>query len=137
MTSTPVTFADCKNDFDARGSSFLLHNHVCGFLKHVKNIHIATINPGEIRGNHFHTHMREIIFVMSGSAWTLHWDTGENTELHEQRFSGTESVVLKILPGASHAITNTGSVSLLLVSLSDRAYNRSEPDVSRRQVTPN
>ena len=39
-----------------------------GFLdkERIKNIHLGTITPGQIRGNHFHEKQKEWLFVLVG-----------------------------------------------------------------------
>jgi hypothetical protein len=39
-----------------------------------------------VRGNHFHIVRNEILLVMSADRWSLHWDSGEGTQVTAQMF---------------------------------------------------
>lgn len=73
--------------------------------------------------------------VIADDKWSLHWDSGEGTPRQVQNFAGPGSVVIRIQPGASHAIRNDGSLPLRFVGLSDSPYDPSNPDAFPRKVT--
>jgi predicted RNase H-like nuclease len=89
---------------DARGSSFSLD----------EGYHLATIRPGHVRGNHFHREERELLVVLYTDAWTLAFDSGENTPIETRTYTGSGAVAIEIEPMSAHAIRNDGSVDLHL-----------------------
>ena len=99
---------------DARGSSFGVE-----LPFPAAECHVATIRPGAIRGNHFHTRRREVLVVMYSDRWTLLWDEGEGTPVQSQAYEGTGAVVLEADPLTAHAVRNDGARDLHILSLGD------------------
>lgn len=100
---------------DARGSSFGVELP----FGNVAECHVATVRPGAIRGNHFHTRRREVLVVLYADRWTLLWDEGEGTLVQSRGFEGSGAVVLEADPHCAHAVRNDGARDLHLVSLGD------------------
>ena len=121
---------------DARGNSFGIRIDHLSFLRGVKDIHVMTLLPGHIRGDHYHVRRREAIVVVYRNEWSLFWDMGENTEVQCQSFSDSGAVLIGVEPGASHAIRNDGADQLQIIALSDEAFDPSDPDTFPRQVAP-
>lgn len=142
MTETPrsagplVTFHEIADTGDHRGASYSSDGEVAAFLGAARDLHVATILPGKARGNHFHAVKREIIVVIATLAWDLHWDEGADTEPRSRRFEGGGAVLVRVMPGASHAIFNRGEAPLTIIGLSDRDYDPAAPDAVTRIVTP-
>jgi hypothetical protein len=125
-----------ENTGDARGSSFQTGAGWLGFLGGVDDAHIATILPGQIRGNHYHVRRREVIAVLYTDAWQLAWDNGADTEVNLIRFAGSGAAILEVDPLASHAIENTGAALLWIVGLSNGAWDENAPDAYPRRLLP-
>jgi len=119
---------------DTRGGSFILPDEWLTILPAVQDIHITTLRPGHVRGNHYHAHRRELIIVVHADRWSLHWDSGANTRVVSQGFEGSGAVSIAVLPNMSHAIRNDGSLDLQLMALSDVAYTSTNPDTHSRAV---
>ncbi|HEX6096610.1 MAG TPA: hypothetical protein VF432_09820 [Thermoanaerobaculia bacterium] len=107
--------ADLSPRTDARGSSFGVELP----FGDVRECHVATVRPGAIRGNHFHTVRREVLVVMYSDRWTLLWDEGEGSPVRSRAFEGSGAVVLEAGPHCAHAVRNDGARDLHLVSLGD------------------
>lgn len=117
---------------DVRGWSYSVTEHELGLIDRTKDVHIAAIRPGCIRGNHYHMKRGELITVIHRDTWSLHWDTGENTPAHHRTFNGSGALAFAPPRGWSHAVRNDGSVDLIIVASNDVSYNRHEQDeVSR------
>jgi hypothetical protein len=125
-----------ENAGDVRGSSFQTGAGWLGFLGSVEDAHIATILPGQIRGNHYHVRRREVIAVLYADAWQLAWDNGADTEVNLIQFAGSGAVILEADPLASHAIENTGAALLWIVGLSNGAWDEHAPDAYPRRLLP-
>ena len=119
---------------DHRGSSFPLNEAITTFLIQARGCHCATILPTMIRGNHYHQRQKEILFIAKGCVWTLHWDEGQGTRVQRRDFTGSEAIVVRIRPGASHAIENRGTSPLFMVGLADQGYDPVNPDACQREV---
>lgn len=100
---------------DMRGDSFAIELP----FANVGDCHVATIRPGAIRGNHFHTERREVLVVMYAGRWTLLWDEGEGTAVQSRAYEGSGAVVLEADPLCAHAVRNDGAFDLHIVSLGD------------------
>lgn len=124
-----------KDSGDDRGSSFPAPEECFegGFT--IRDAHLSTLLPGHVRGNHFHIARNETLLVMSADRWSLHWDSGEGTQVVARMFDGPGSVVIKVPPYASHAIKNDGNEPLHIIGLTDGPYDPTSPDAYPRRVT--
>ena len=120
---------------DQRGASFS-DQRWKAFLQQVKDVHIATIRPGAVRGNHYHRKRREVLFVTHADSWSFHWEAEAEGQLLQRRFSGQGCVMIMIEPKISHAVYNDGRVDLFLVGVSNVDFDPSNPDAYRREVIP-
>ena len=116
---------------DARGSSFGVELPFAD----VAECHVATVRPGAIRGNHFHTTRREVLVVMYADRWTLLWDEGEGTPVQSRAFEGAGAVVLEADPHCAHAVRNDGARDLHLVSLGDTRETGTFPRLLAEPLT--
>jgi predicted RNase H-like nuclease len=114
---------------DARGSAFGVELPFAS----IEECHVATIRPGAIRGNHFHTQRREVLVVMYSDRWTLLWDEGEGTPVESRTYEGSGAVVLEAEPLCAHAVRNDGARDLHIVSLGD---TREADTLPRRLAEP-
>ena len=131
-----IEFIEKPGGDDPRGLSFPLNEDIAHFLGETNGCHIATILPSQIRGNHYHQNQKELLAVLPGVPWALYWDNGEGTPIQSQVFNGENAVLVRINPGASHALVNMGAAALTMVGLSDRPYDPGAPDAFFRKVTP-
>jgi dTDP-4-dehydrorhamnose 3,5-epimerase-like enzyme len=118
-----VQISELDNDGDARGFSFALPSEALDFLGRVCDLHLASTDPGAVRGNHYHVRKREAIVFLPGAAWSLHWDEGLGTAVQRRSFDGSCVVLVLISPGCSHAVRNDGTGTLWLVACSSEAYD--------------
>lgn len=108
---------------DARGSSFAVPLPFASSAE----CHVATLRPGHVRGNHFHTSGSELLVVIHRDRWSLYWDEGDGTEKQSRVFTGAGAVEIAIDAPCAHAVRNDGAAELQIVSLSDV-----QPDTQRR-----
>jgi dTDP-4-dehydrorhamnose 3,5-epimerase-like enzyme len=129
----PIT--QLANRADKRGSSFSLSAEQLATIGSVQDVHIAEVNPGSIRGNHFHVARGELIAVVYNDSWSVHWDIGEGQPTHVADFVGAGAVIIAPPFGWSHAIRNDGRVSLWLFIASNQKYHSGSADAATRVVT--
>ncbi len=120
---------------DERGASFSIPHEIFRHLETVRDVHIAVVRPGHIRGNHYHARHAEIITVAYQDDWSLHWDTGTGTTIHNRRFTGRGAVSIVIPLHWSHAVKNDGGMDLWLFNASDLAFDPGNRDAITRVVT--
>jgi oxalate decarboxylase/phosphoglucose isomerase-like protein (cupin superfamily) len=128
-----IEISELGNRGDVRGFSFTVPAEALAFLQRVADTHLASTAPGAIRGNHYHLLRREIIVLLPGTAWSLHWDEGEGAPAQHRSFDGGGAVLVLVSPGASHAVRNDGETPLWLVACSSEPYDPSET-VARKVV---
>jgi dTDP-4-dehydrorhamnose 3,5-epimerase-like enzyme len=119
---------------DQRGSSFSLPDAWNRFLSSLADMHVTTIRPTHIRGNHYHARHREILVVLYEDNWTFYWDSGAGSEVNQRIFQGKGAAMIEILPSASHAVVNTGKHNLTVAGMSDAKYDADHPDSYPRPV---
>ena len=128
-----VRVSDVPDSGDRRGSSFTLPAEALEFVGEVRDVHIASMVPGAVRGNHYHTRRREAIVVLNESPWSLYWDEGEGTALEKLSFEEAGATLILVLPGASHALKNDGNREMSIVAFSSETYDPAET-VARKLV---
>ncbi len=128
-----IQITELNNRGDARGSSFTAPAEALAFVGRMADVHLASTQPGAVRGNHYHLRRREAIVVLPGSQWSLHWDEDEGSPPQHREFDGTAAVLVLVAPGASHAVRNDGADTLWLMAISSEPYDPAE-SVTRRVV---
>jgi mannose-6-phosphate isomerase-like protein (cupin superfamily) len=128
-----MQITELDNTGDARGLSFTLPSQALSFLGWVSDLHLASTQPGAVRGNHYHLRRREAIVLLPGPPWSLHWDEGLNTPAQHRSFDGSSAVLVLVSPDSSHAVRNDGESPLWLIASSSEPYDPAE-SVARKVV---
>jgi oxalate decarboxylase/phosphoglucose isomerase-like protein (cupin superfamily) len=76
-------------------------------------MHLASLAPGAIRGDHVHPDAAEYVLVWGGKA-EVAWE--EDGGIVRQAVSDDELVVFEVPPGVAHAVTNTGETTVYLAA---------------------
>jgi dTDP-4-dehydrorhamnose 3,5-epimerase-like enzyme len=92
-----------------------------------RNVHLVVTGPGQIRGNHFHRSGTEIVTVLGPALVRLR----EEGQLRDVTIPEGQAYRFVLPPGVSHAVQNTGSKPMVLVSFNSSAYDPASPDVER------
>ncbi|MFE9000576.1 hypothetical protein ACFYOY_00265 [Streptomyces sp. NPDC007875] len=134
MNDQSVVAVELTDSGDARGSSFRVPAELFAGEFPVADMHIATIESGAVRGNHFHAARRELLVIMAEDRWSLHWDEGFGTPIQQRTFDGIRVVLVTVPTGMSHAIRNDGKVPLKMLGLTDGPFGAENPDAYPRVV---
>lgn len=119
---------------DQRGLAFAVPEKAHAALGGVGDVHLMTVRPGAVRGNHFHERKCEVLVVLHQDEWELHWsDPGGAPQ--RQTFRGAGGVSLTVQPGVAHAIRNTGAADLVVAGLSPLPFDADNPDSVAVQLT--
>jgi len=132
-SSMKIQITELNNGGDARGLSFTLPPDALAVLGRVADLHLASTGPRAVRGNHYHVSKREIILVLPGASWSLHWDEGDSLPAQHRHFSGGSAVLVQVSPGCSHAVRNEDTEVLWLLTCSSETYDPSKV-VARKVV---
>jgi dTDP-4-dehydrorhamnose 3,5-epimerase-like enzyme len=98
----------------------------------LKNIHVVSMEPGTIRGNHVHSKQLEYAMVFGGRCLVaVENEAGER----EQMIIGPDDLCLfEIQPHIKHAFKNIGEETMFLIAFTDTPYDHRKPDVEPAQV---
>jgi mannose-6-phosphate isomerase-like protein (cupin superfamily) len=93
----------------------------------IRGVHVVSIYPGQVRGNHYHEHANETLFIFSGKG-IFYWE--EEGALRQHQVEGGLHVIT-VPPGVRHAFRNTGTEPVYLLAVRDGAFDSANPDVVR------
>lgn len=96
-------------------------------LEKIEQVHFSVSKPGVARGNHFHKKRLEWMFVSSGIA-KLNLEDRQTKEKKELSLSGDHPVLVKIYPGITHTILNTGETPMHLFILTSEKHSTPDTD---------
>jgi UDP-2-acetamido-2,6-beta-L-arabino-hexul-4-ose reductase len=92
----------------------------------IKQVYVATIEPGFVRGNHYHLKRKEWFFVLKGEGKLYLKDPKTRKKI--LKISEKTKRVVEISPKIIHAIKNTGKEPLYLISIQNDLYDPRNPD---------
>ncbi len=95
----------------------------------VEDLHVVSLRPGAVRGNHVHERGTEWLLVCGGPAVAA-WRAPGQSEVGRMEIPGDAPYLLEVPAGMEHAVENVGREIIHLVAFSDEA----EPPT--RQVEP-
>jgi len=111
---------------DERGWLYALLDGPWGENLMIKNLHLGSINPGQVRGNHYHEHQKEW-FCVFGEEAELAWENRAG-EIITRKLAAQEIVLVEIPAGLSHAFKNVGQGKVFVCGIAEPKYNREHPD---------
>jgi oxalate decarboxylase/phosphoglucose isomerase-like protein (cupin superfamily) len=96
------------------------------------HVHVASLEPGAVRGNHVHPDSSEYVAVWGGRADVLH-EHEDGGPVREQ-VSEDELVVFEIPAGVAHAVTNTGDTTIYLIAYYFGSQDEEWPHTERKSL---
>lgn len=93
----------------------------------IKQIHVASIKPGRLRGNHYHSKRIEWMLIITGRVELCLQDVNTKEKICF-KLSEKEPKVITVFPFISHKIKNIGKKTAYLISAQNDIYNRRNPD---------
>ena len=94
---------------------------IAGIAEELRHLHVVSLNPGTVRGNHRHQTYREWLFVFGGE-YDFYWNTGN--EIMKKSVGETENYTIEIPPGINHAIKNVSQKVIYLTAYQDADMKR-------------
>ena len=94
------------------------------------SIYVATVEPGGVRGNHYHRAREEYLLILAGEALVVLEDphTGERREERVSTLPSGEPTRVRIGRGVAHAVENVGPTLVILCAHSTTPYDPDAPD---------
>jgi len=86
--------------------------------KSIGDLHIVSMKPGKVRGNHYHEKATEWILFFGGNA-KLTWRELGGKTINEIEVSGLVPTMYRIPPNIEHAVINKSKNDIYLVSIND------------------
>jgi dTDP-4-dehydrorhamnose 3,5-epimerase-like enzyme len=133
--STRIEIVEIVDSGDFRGSSFPAPASWFDPPFPVHDVHVSTLLPTCVRGDHYHVRRNEILVILAGTSWSLFCDDGPGTARRQQSFDGKAVVMVSVPPLMSHAIRNDGDEILHIIGLTDGPYDPNAPDAFTRKVS--
>ncbi len=99
----------------------------------IKQVYVATIEPGKIRGNHYHLKRREWFFIAKGEVKIFLEDI-KTKKRKVLKVSSKTPKLITIFPKIAHAVKNTGKETAILVSAQDTVYDPKNPDTFQYSI---
>jgi len=93
----------------------------------IKQVYVATIKPGHVRGNHYHSKRMEWFFIAAGKV-KLYLEDIKTKEKICLKLSSKKPKVITIFPYLAHAVKSIGKEIVYLVSAQSDIYNPKNPD---------
>jgi len=96
-------------------------------------IFVSKTNPGITRGNHFHNQKNEKFCVVEGTA-VIKFRHLITNETHDFFVNSNNPVIVNILPGYIHSITNLGQNELITLFWANEPFDKERPDTFFEKV---
>ena len=87
-------------------------------LKPIGDLHVVSMKPGKIRGNHYHENSTEWILFTGGRA-KLIWRKVGTKPINTVTISGLAPTLYELPPNIEHAIINEDQKDIYLVSMNE------------------
>ncbi len=95
----------------------------------LQNIHLGSIEPGAVRGNHRHNKSREWIAFLNGRVKVYCAQTDKTEEVII-----SEPSIVKFEPREEHAIENCGEETVYFTAYRDHLFTEDDPDAEPVEV---
>ena len=99
----------------------------------VSDVHMVSIKPGGIRGNHYHVHKTENILIIGGICRVIAVDNGTKKK-EEKTIENTSNILLVIPPNVTHAIENIGNDVTYLLCFSNVKEDLESQDLVKNKI---
>jgi len=119
---SPVTVENVFLFSDARG--WVIEPVDEAMLAGKRNVHLVLTGPGAVRGNHYHERSLEITVVVGPALVRVR----ENGATRDISVPEGQAMRFTIPPGVPHAIQNTGTRPMVLLSFATQPHDRAHPD---------
>lgn len=93
--------------------------------------HLASLEPGAIRGNHVHSGAAEFVLVWGGKV-EIAWE--EDGRVAREVVGDDPLVVFEIPAGVAHAVTNVGDTTAYLIAYYFGSPEEGWPETSRKAI---
>ena len=93
----------------------------------IKQVSVASIKPGQVRGNHYHLNKKEWFLVIGGKAEFYLADSKTKEKICLKLFPGKPKIIT-IFPKVAHAVKNVSKKTIYFIEADSVIYNHKKPD---------
>lgn len=104
----------------------LIHPEDVG-ISNFGQVHVSVVNPGKIRGKHYHKRRTEWFSVIKGEG-TLYLKNMTNGEEKNIKMGFKKLSIIRIPPLYFHSFENTGKDEMYLLVYGDKPFNPNDQD---------
>ena len=97
--------------------------------REIKQISVASIKPGEVRGNHYHLNKTEWFLVVGGKA-EYYLENPKTKEKIRLKLNSKNPKVITVFPKIAHAVKNIDNKIIYFIEADSEIYNHKKPDVN-------
>ena len=97
--------------------------------REIKQISVASIKPGEVRGNHYHLNKTEWFLVVGGKA-EYYLEDPKTKEKIRLKLNSKNPKVITVFPKIAHAVKNIDNEIIYFIEADSEIYNHRKPDAS-------
>ena len=97
--------------------------------REIKQISVASIKPGEVRGNHYHLNKTEWFLVVGGKA-EYYLEDPKTKEKIRLKLNSKNPKVITVFPKIAHAVKNIDNKIIYFIEADSEIYNHKKPDAS-------
>ena len=93
----------------------------------IKQVSVASIKPGQIRGNHYHLGKTEWFMVIGGKA-KFYLEDPKTKERVCLKLISKKPKVITVFPKIAHAVKNIDNKIVYFIEADSQIYNHKKPD---------
>ncbi len=134
MTDQYLNIIRLKNNGDERGYSYKIPREAFDYIGKVEDVHLASIDSGKIRGNHYHIDRKEFIIVLYSDSWIFAWELKDGSVGEKKQFSGSGCILIEIESNVTHAIQNIGKLPIYIFAFSPNKYDPENSDTVVKKI---
>ncbi len=123
MRERHVKIVRLRNGGDERGYSYEISKEAFDDIGKIEDVHIASIESGRIRGNHYHVDKKEVIIILYSDSFIVAWESSDGRVGEKKEVSGRGCVRVEINKNVSHAIHNIGKSPIYILVFSADRYD--------------
>ena len=95
------------------------------------HLHTGSIEPGAVRGNHFHPEAHELIFTFGGDCL---WYWEEDGVINKSVIAAERAVVVEIPPKIAHAVRNISENTVYFLSYQNETLNKTLAETRKKTI---
>jgi oxalate decarboxylase/phosphoglucose isomerase-like protein (cupin superfamily) len=133
MEQSIIQQIDIPGTKDERGMTVIPMEESKLFGGKYCNVHIPSINPGAIRGNHYHADQPEYVLILGQDCRIVAVENATQRR-EELFFEEAPNKLLVFPPKVTHALKNEGKEMIYLVCFNEKDGSSDKPETTRKVI---